>query len=57
MTKAMNYIKEDFLDKGQGISVNLMAAKGRETFYEKFGFKVRPNENRGAGMDQWINKE
>jgi len=43
--------------KEQGISVNLMSAKGREPFYEKFGFNVRPNENRGAGMDQWIQKE
>ena len=57
MNKAMNYIKESFLEKGQGISVNLMSAKGRESFYEKFGFNVRPNENRGAGMDQWIQKE
>ena len=57
ITKAMDYIKETFLEKGQGISVNLMSAKGREPFYEKFGFNVRPNENRGAGMDQWIQKE
>jgi len=57
MNKAMDYLKETFLEKGQGISVNLMSAKGRESFYEKFGFNIRPNENRGAGMDQWIQKE
>lgn len=26
------------------------ASKGKEAFYEKFGFKVRPNEDVGAGM-------
>ena len=57
MTKAMDYIREKYLERGQGVSVNLMSAKGKETFYEKFGFGVRPNENRGAGMDQWINKK
>ena len=54
MTKAMDYIKEAFLEKRQGISVNLMSAIGRECFYEKFGFNVRPNENRRAGM--WVNE-
>ena len=28
--------------------------KGKEAFYEKFGFKVRPNEDAGVGMDQWL---
>jgi len=32
------------------IIVGLFAAKGKEDFYKKFGFYVRPNENRGAGM-------
>jgi hypothetical protein len=31
-----------------------MAAKGKEPFYEKFGFLLRPNEKTGAGMDQWF---
>ena len=22
--------------------------------HEKFGFKVRPNDDAGAGMDQWL---
>lgn len=26
------------------------ASKDREKFYEKFGFRIRPNENVGAGM-------
>lgn len=32
--------------------LNLNSAKGKEPFYEKFGFKIRPNEE--AGMDQWL---
>jgi predicted N-acetyltransferase YhbS len=53
MTKAMKYIKEQFLEKGQGGGgVNLMSAKGRESFYKQFGFEERPNEKVGAGMAQ-----
>jgi GNAT superfamily N-acetyltransferase len=57
MTEAMKYIKEQFLEEGQGVSVNLMSAKGRESFYKQFGFEERPNEKVGAGMAQWINYE
>jgi len=32
------------------IAVKLFAARGKEEFYKKFGFYIRPNENRGAGM-------
>lgn len=32
------------------IRTYLGASKGKEGFYEKFGFVVRPNENLGAGM-------
>jgi GNAT superfamily N-acetyltransferase len=56
MNKAMDYIKNKFLQNGQSVFVNLMSAKGRETFYQKFGFEVRPNEKVGSGMSQWINK-
>jgi GNAT superfamily N-acetyltransferase len=30
--------------------VGLMAAKGREGFYERYGFTVRPTERYGSGM-------
>ena len=30
--------------------IGLMAAKGKESFYEQFGFSRRPNEHYGAGM-------
>lgn len=33
-----------------GIIVYLGASKGKEGFYEKFGFVDRPNESLGAGM-------
>ena len=33
------------------ITIGLFAAKEKEDFYEKFGFYIRPNENRGAGME------
>ena len=31
-------------------TVGLMSAKGKEIFYEKLGFRLRPNENEGSGM-------
>lgn len=49
-------IKDD-IKPGYKVKINLMAAKGKETFYEKFGFLRRPNDNLGAGMDQWITIE
>lgn len=34
--------------------INLMAALGKEGFYQKFGFEKRPNPTGGAGMVLWI---
>lgn len=53
MIRIMDYLKSK-LKPGYGIQVDLMSAKSKEGFYEKFGFSVRPRENRGAGMDMWI---
>lgn len=39
---------------GYKVKLTLNSAKGKELFYEKFGFKVRPNEDAGPGMDQWV---
>ena len=39
---------------GYKVKITLNSAKGKETFYEQFGFKVRPNDDAGAGMDQWL---
>lgn len=32
------------------VTVTLLAAKGKEPFYEKLGFRTRPNDREGAGM-------
>ena len=35
--------------------VYLMAAEGKESFYERFGFRRRPGEGHtGAGMTKWM---
>jgi len=39
---------------GWQIAVYLMAAKDREGFYEGLGFRTRPDERVGAGMDMWL---
>ena len=49
-------IKDD-IKPGYKVKLNLNSAKGKEPFYEKFGFKIRPNEDAGAGMDQWLTLE
>lgn len=47
--KLLEYIKKNGM-KDTKITVGLMAAKGKEEFYKKFGFRVRPNEKEGSGM-------
>ena len=39
--------------EGERIMFILGAAKGKEQFYEKFGFKMRPNEYSGHGMSMY----
>jgi predicted GNAT family N-acyltransferase len=53
MKKVMKYIE---INACSGAVVGLMAAKGKEKFYEKFGFWKRPNENFGHGMMQFWKK-
>lgn len=55
MNMVMEFIKNSIVE-GEAVYVNLMAAKGRETFYKQFGFEERPDEKLGAGMTQWISK-
>ncbi len=50
MKKIMNYICQNACS---GAVVGLMATKGKEGFYEKFGFWKRPNEKFGSGMVQF----
>ncbi|BBB89486.1 MAG TPA: GNAT family N-acetyltransferase [Methylomusa anaerophila] len=54
MKRIMNYISKNACS---GAIVGLMAAKGKEDFYEKFGFWKRPNENFGHGMIQFWDKK
>lgn len=49
----MNYIRSS-APVGSVLQVSLMASKGKEAFYERFGFVSRPNEKQGAGMQQRI---
>ncbi|MBR2992034.1 MAG: GNAT family N-acetyltransferase [Clostridiales bacterium] len=50
---AIQRVKSD-MKPGYKVKMNLMAAQGKEPFYERFGFETRPNERLGAGMDQWF---
>lgn len=53
MKKIMEHIY-GMLRDGYCIQVDLLAAKGKERFYEKFGFVKRPDETFGCGMTQRI---
>ena len=46
-------IKDD-MKPGYIVNLNLNSAKGKEPFYAKLGFVERPNEEAGAGMNQWL---
>ena len=54
LERVMIYIRENACN---GAVVGLMSAKGKEAFYERFGFWKRPNENCGHGMIQFWEKE
>lgn len=56
----MEYIQAYIMDKlepGWIACLELMSAKGKETFYEKFGFEKRPTEYRGAGMMKMLKRK
>jgi len=55
MTMIMDNIKNS-LREGQSVYIGLMASKGKEAFYKKFGFVDRPNDSLGAGMTLWFSK-
>ena len=44
----------DDMKPGYKVKLTLNSAKGKEPFYERFGFRVRPNEEAGPAMDQWL---
>lgn len=43
--------------EGTELMLDLMCAKGREQFYERFGFIARPTEQLGPGMIQYLKGE
>ncbi len=47
MDRVMAYLRAHAV---QGAVVGLMAAAGKEGFYERYGFVRRPTERLGAGM-------
>lgn len=51
--QAIAYVQSQ-VKEGWKIKIVLIAAKGKEGFYKKFGFSERPNNDAGAGMDLWL---
>ena len=45
------------LKPGFKVKMTLNSAPGKEPFYEKFGFEVRPNDHAGCSLDKWITAE
>jgi GNAT superfamily N-acetyltransferase len=55
MEKAMEYLKNR-ITLDNCMYVALTAAADKESFYQKFGFVVLPNGDKGAGMSQYLTK-
>ena len=53
MDRIMEQIR-GYLKPGYRIMISLMAAKGKEEFYKKFGFVDRPSDAFGCGMHLWL---
>ena len=52
VSECIAYIDNQLKD-GWRIKIVIVSAKGKEQFYEKFGFELRPNGSDGAGMQTW----
>ena len=55
VSACISFIEEQLKD-GWRIKIVIVSAKGKEPFYEKFGFELRPNVNDGAGMQMWCTR-
>ena len=53
MNAMEGWVKEQ-LQPGWAVSLECISSKGREPFYEKFGFAQRPNDWDGAGMMKMV---
>lgn len=56
VSRLLDYVKRTAIP-GTDVSVNLMCAKGKEGFYERFGFHRRPHQYEGAGMELEMHME
>ena len=56
LMQAMESYISERLQSGWAISLELISSKGREPFYEKFGFEQRPCDWDGAGMFKMLRK-
>ena len=56
MAAVEDYILSNIPD-GWAVSLELISSKGKEPFYEKFGFEQRPCDWDGAGMFKMLRKE
>ena len=54
MNRVIAFIRGTVLKPGYRVMISLQAAKGKEAFYERFGFIRRPNDDTGCGMHQWM---
>ena len=52
VSECISYIDSQLKD-GWKIKIVIVSAKGKEKFYEQFGFVTRPNDQDGAGMNLW----
>jgi len=52
VNECIAYIDKQLKD-GWRIKIVIVTSKGKEAFYRKFGFELRPNEHDGAGMQLW----
>lgn len=55
MSMVMDFIN-NCIESGETVFVFLMAATGKEPFYNRFGFRTRPDSDAGAGMSQYISR-
>jgi len=56
MEHVMAYI-DGYTQPGERVFVNLMAAAGKEPFYSRFGFTLRPDGALGAGMSMYYGRD
>lgn len=54
--KCEAYVKQ-LLKPGWKIQIIGIAAFGKDDFYRKLGYRIRPNEISGSGFNQWFEME